>query len=590
MAFQFTAGRFKAFDDNGTPLAGGRLYTFASGTTTFKAAYTDATLGAACTYVNDGTGALYIALDARGEAQLWLGSGAYTFALKTSLGDAVWSVDGVQSPDNGIALIRSDLANASDPKGASLVHTSQTGSATDQTVRDKLNRTRLDPEDFGAATGATDNSAALLSAIATGQKVTINEGTWNLTRTPVAGVAFSLSDGQVLVGSGRRVGSSCATLNVNTSTYVAGDAFLQPTGANHVENLRLVASSSANGIGLKLSQIDSYTFAGRHEIKQIESYGFNTGFHIGNIFDADISGLIATYCKYGVTINPPNDAGDNGYLTTLNIDNLKAEFNTDYGLYVYSPLTSKTITFRKLIVQGNCSATGTYQSYFENISAKLDTFYFEGSPTKYAAKIVTSNLILENGYLNGTGGISTGSTGCNLRLFQVVGTGANDGIISTGGGINQHYYIEGCTLNGCVFSAGNILTIVDSTINGTYYGFYTTLDINPSEWSGTAPEGNALRGLRSYTTTITDTVNAGASKVIVADHDMGSTIWAAGVTAVSNFANGYFPGLILQTTCASTGSANYFSVIATNTTGSNITITSKVLSTLITRMATSTAY
>lgn len=519
-------------------------------------------------------------------ASVYLSQDDYSLTCKTASGKLIFYAPDVTS----LSTLRADLSNYVDGKGASLVHTLQVGSATDQTVRDKLNRAKLDPEDFGASSGATDNSAALLAALATGKKVTINEGTWNLTRTPVSGVAFSLSGGQVLQGAGRRAGASCSTLNVNTSSYAAGDAFLQPTSANQVKNLRLVASSATEGIGFKLSQINTFTFAGRHEIKELEAYGFNTGFSIGNVFDSDISGLIANYCKYGVTINPPNDAGDNGYLTTLNIDNLKAEFNTDYGLYVYSPLTSKTITFRKLIVQGNCSATGTYQSYFENISAKLDTFYFEGAPTKYAAKIVTSNLILENGYLNGTGGISTGSTGCNLRLFQVVGTGENDGIISTGGGNNQHYYIEGCTLNGCVFAAGNVLTIVDSTINGVYYGFYTTLDFNASEWSGTAPEGSALGSLRSYTTTITDTVNANSSKVIVADHDMGSAIWAAGVTAVSNFANGYFPGLILQTTCASTGSANYFSVIATNTTGSNITITSKVLSTLITRMATSTAY
>lgn len=123
MSFQFTSGRFKAFDDNGTPLAGGRLYTFASGTTTFKAAYTDATLGTACTYVNDGTGALYIALNARGEAQLWLGSGAYTFALKTSSDVTVWTVDGVATPETAgsAAALAADLASTSTGKGAHLV-------------------------------------------------------------------------------------------------------------------------------------------------------------------------------------------------------------------------------------------------------------------------------------------------------------------------------------------------------------------------------------------------------------------------------------------------------------------------------------
>lgn len=151
MSFQFTSGRFKAFDDNGTPLAGGRLYTFASGTTTFKAAYTDATLGTACTYVNDGTGALYIALDARGEAQLWLGSGAYTFALKTSIGGSVWSVDGVE--DTGRAYdtaLRADLASTSDAaKGPALIGLGQTLDYPSGTVGDYLNER---PSANGSAT------------------------------------------------------------------------------------------------------------------------------------------------------------------------------------------------------------------------------------------------------------------------------------------------------------------------------------------------------------------------------------------------------------------------------------------------------
>ena len=97
MAIQFTAGRFKGFADDGSPLAGGRLYTYESGTTTHKAAFADSTLSTPCAYVNDGTGALYISLNARGEAPVWLGGGVYTFDLRTSDGVTVWTVDGVSS-------------------------------------------------------------------------------------------------------------------------------------------------------------------------------------------------------------------------------------------------------------------------------------------------------------------------------------------------------------------------------------------------------------------------------------------------------------------------------------------------------------
>lgn len=119
MSYQFTAGRFKGWASDNTPLAAGRLYTYSSGTTTQKNVYTDATLGAACTYVSDGVGGLYIALDSKGEAQLWLGSGAYTFKLTDASGSTVWTVDGVRDQ---VDSARTDLANTADgSKGASLV-------------------------------------------------------------------------------------------------------------------------------------------------------------------------------------------------------------------------------------------------------------------------------------------------------------------------------------------------------------------------------------------------------------------------------------------------------------------------------------
>lgn len=67
---------FQEFDNNGNVLAGGKLYTYESGTTTPKATYTSS--DEATQNSNP------VILDSSGRANVWLGVGAYTFALYTS--------------------------------------------------------------------------------------------------------------------------------------------------------------------------------------------------------------------------------------------------------------------------------------------------------------------------------------------------------------------------------------------------------------------------------------------------------------------------------------------------------------------------
>lgn len=72
------AGQF--FDNNGNPLTGGKLYTYAAGTTTNQATYTSA--AGTTAHTNP------IVLDSAGRVpggEIWLsGSAAYKFILKTS--------------------------------------------------------------------------------------------------------------------------------------------------------------------------------------------------------------------------------------------------------------------------------------------------------------------------------------------------------------------------------------------------------------------------------------------------------------------------------------------------------------------------
>jgi hypothetical protein len=79
--------KLQFFDLNGAPLSGGLLYTYEAGTTTPLASYTDSTGNFANTNP--------IVLDSRGEANVWLAGDIYKFALYTSVGVLIWTVDNI---------------------------------------------------------------------------------------------------------------------------------------------------------------------------------------------------------------------------------------------------------------------------------------------------------------------------------------------------------------------------------------------------------------------------------------------------------------------------------------------------------------
>ncbi|WP_141213343.1 hypothetical protein [Janthinobacterium sp. PC23-8] len=105
------------FTDNGVTLVGGRLYTYAYGTTAFKAAYTDPEGTVPQTYTADGLGGQYIALNARGElpTPLYLAFGAYDIALKRADGSTVWTRRAeptVGGAPNGALMVGADDGKA----------------------------------------------------------------------------------------------------------------------------------------------------------------------------------------------------------------------------------------------------------------------------------------------------------------------------------------------------------------------------------------------------------------------------------------------------------------------------------------------
>lgn len=125
MASLTPSPKMQFFTASGIPLVGGKLYTYAAGTTTPLATYTDSTGASANTNP--------VILDSRGEASVWLANSLYKFELRDSVDALIWTSDNIGNASsytgtglivlsNGATLVAPNLGTP-----ASVVLTNATG-------------------------------------------------------------------------------------------------------------------------------------------------------------------------------------------------------------------------------------------------------------------------------------------------------------------------------------------------------------------------------------------------------------------------------------------------------------------------------
>jgi hypothetical protein len=221
-SFAQTAGlmpmpRQQFLDNNAHPLTGGKLYSYAAGTNTMLATYTDAS---GLTPNSNPT-----VLDAGGFASIWLKSQAYKIVLTDVNGGTIWTADSVANDGLAVAALRCTPSGVAclDASGwvpQSELNYNQGGAgAVNRSIQNKLQEL-VSMEDFaGADCGAKINSAyaALPAAGGTIQMHTscsfstpINFGTANkpvtlqgsgrattLTYTGSSGTAITINNGIV---------------------------------------------------------------------------------------------------------------------------------------------------------------------------------------------------------------------------------------------------------------------------------------------------------------------------------------------------------------------------------------------------------
>jgi len=160
----FAGAGWQFFDNNGVPLAGGLIYTYAAGTTTPQATYTSSsgTIAQSNPIVLNSAGRVAV-------GEVWVSEGVnYKFVLKDSTGTTIGTYDNINS-----TYVAGDLANTTDPAlGDALVGFRQSDSsgnltgAVGRTVHQKLQES-VSVLDFGAdPTGVADSLAAFNAAIA----------------------------------------------------------------------------------------------------------------------------------------------------------------------------------------------------------------------------------------------------------------------------------------------------------------------------------------------------------------------------------------------------------------------------------------
>lgn len=232
------------FDNNGAPLAGGLLYTYAAGTTTPQATYT--------TSVGNVSNTNPIVLNSVGrlDNEIWLTQGvSYKFVLTTSALITLGTYDNIAGSADP-ANIYTALAASS---GSSLVGFIQSSAgAIAETVQTKL-RESVSVKDFGAVgDGTTDDAPAIQAAIAS--LPTTLGGT---VYFPTPSVAYKLNSGLswsnkpvTLIGDNSAVQPNSGTKLLFAAGVVGitmQNGSLGLGGMSGLENLHLVGSDSIAG-------------------------------------------------------------------------------------------------------------------------------------------------------------------------------------------------------------------------------------------------------------------------------------------------------------------------------------------------------
>ena len=261
------------FDNNGVPLAGGKLYTYQGGTTTPEATYTTSAGNVA--HSNP------ITLDSAGRVpgggEIWLAvTTSYKFVLKTSTdvtlgtwdnvnvsGDPTFSIYTPAAtsllPATPISVKAALDAITNNSTGSSLIgFQSALAGSVATTAEDKLAES-VSVKDFGAVgDGTTDDTVAIQTALTASQGVYFPKGTYKIT------AQLTTQSGQFIHGDGYYASVLDKRFNGDLIVFAAGVT---------IQNMALIGNGATyTGRGIVLNAVTPLVRVSKCRIVDFASY------------------------------------------------------------------------------------------------------------------------------------------------------------------------------------------------------------------------------------------------------------------------------------------------------------------------------
>lgn len=312
-AFLTPNAKQQFFDNAGNPASGFRLYTYAIGTVTPQATYSDR---AGVT-----PNANPIILDARGEAVIYIPANlVYDYVLKTAADVQVWTRQGVSVASGGGG-------------DATTIEFKQAGvGATTRSIEAKM-RDLFSVKDYGATgDGVTDDTAAVQAAlnyiVANGGALHFPAGIYLVSATLACGKITSSKQVRIY-GDGGALTQIKATAAVTGAVLKISDLSLMPgySGSVWISDLAIVGAGIATtGFGFKATDMV------HSHLERIFVSGCGVGFDMEGGISNDLSECFAYGNGIGFNIHSWASGGFSGHPNIHNLLNCKAKDNPTWGI------------------------------------------------------------------------------------------------------------------------------------------------------------------------------------------------------------------------------------------------------------------